>query len=141
MLQVEKQINHLCNSIPASISVLFGAPSRNDDLLFNSAFCIQNQRISHVYHKQELPNYGVFDEKRYFASGNQSFIFECQKTKIGVLICEDQWVDGPINKLCQLDVDIVISLNASPFQTEKHKDRLKICKNYASKFDLSLIHI
>ena len=141
MLQVEKQIDYLCNSIPTSISVLFGAPSRNDDLLFNSAFCIQNQRISHVYHKQELPNYGVFDEKRYFTSGKQSFIFECQKTKIGVLICEDQWVDGPITKLCQLDVDIVISLNASPFQTNKPKDRLNICQNFASKFEVSYIYV
>ena len=141
MSQVEEQVDYLCNSIPNSITVLFGAPSRKNDLLFNSAFCIQNQRISHIYHKQELPNYGVFDEKRYFSSGNQSFVFECQKTKIGVLICEDQWVDGPINKLCQLDVDIVISLNASPFQTEKHRDRLKICKNYASEFDISYIYV
>jgi len=141
MIQVEEQIDYLCDSIPSSISVLFGAPSRNDDLLFNSAYCIQNNRISHIYHKQELPNYGVFDEKRYFSSGNQSYVFECQKTKIGVLICEDQWIDGPISKLTQLDVDIVISLNASPFQVEKHKDRLKICKNYASEFEVSYIYV
>ena len=141
MTQVEEQIDFLCDSIPSSISVLFGAPSRIDDFLFNSAYCIQNNRISHVYHKQELPNYGVFDEKRYFSSGNQSYVFECQKTKIGVLICEDQWIDGPISKLCQLDVDIVISLNASPFQAEKHNDRLNICKNYASEFEISYIYV
>jgi len=141
MIQVEKEIDYLCDSIPSLISVLFGAPSRNGDLLFNSAYCIQNNRISHIYHKQELPNYGVFDEKRYFSSGNQSYVFECQKTKIGVLICEDQWINGPIYKLCQLDVDIVISLNASPFQAEKHKDRLNICKNYASEFEVSYIYV
>jgi len=141
MAQVEDEINQLCDSIPSTISVLFGAPSRNDTSLFNSAYCIQNKRITHVYHKQELPNYGVFDEKRYFSSGNQSFVFECQKTKIGVLICEDQWVHGPVSKLCALDVDIVISLNASPFQAEKHKDRLDICKNYASKFEISYIYV
>jgi len=141
MIQVEEQIDYLCDLIPSSISVLFGSPSRNDDLLFNSAYCIQNNRISHIYHKQELPNYGVFDEKRYFSSGNQSYVFECQKTKIGVLICEDQWIDSPISKLCQLDVDIVISLNASPFQAEKHKERLNICKNYASEFEVSYIYV
>jgi len=141
MIQVENEIDYLCDSIPSSISVLFGAPSRNDDLLFNSAYCIQNNKISHIYHKQELPNYGVFDEKRYFSSGNQSYVFDCQKTKIGVLICEDQWIDSPISKLCQLDVDIVISLNASPFQAEKHKDRLNICKNYASEFEVSYIYV
>jgi len=141
MIQVENEIDYLCDSIPSSISVLFGAPSRNDDLLFNSAYCIQNNRISHIYHKQELPNYGVFDEKRYFSPGNQSYVFECQKTIIGVLICEDQWIDGPISKLCQSDVDIVISLNASPFQAEKHIDRLNICKNYASEFEVSYIYV
>jgi len=141
MIQVEEQIDFLCDSIPSSISVLFGAPSRNDEFLFNSAYCIQNNIISHVYHKQELPNYGVFDEKRYFSSGNHSYVFECQKTKIGVLICEDQWIDGPISKLCQLDVDIVISLNASPFQADKHNDRLNICKNYASEFEVSYIYV
>jgi len=141
MTQVEDEIDYLCDSIPSAISVLFGAPSRNDAALFNSAYCIQNNRISHIYHKQELPNYGVFDEKRYFSSGNESFVFECQKTKIGVLICEDQWIDGPINKLCQLDVDIVISLNASPFQAEKHNDRLNICKKYASNFEISYIYV
>ena len=57
------------------------------------------------------------------------------------MICEDQWIDGPITKLCQLDVDIVISLNASPFQAEKHQDRLNICKNYASKFEISYIYV
>ena len=141
MTQVEDEIDYLCDSIPSTISVLFGAPSRNDVSLFNSAYCIQNNRISHIYNKQELPNYGVFDEKRYFSSGNQSFVFECQKTKIGVLICEDQWIDDPITRLCQLDVDIVISLNASPFQANKHKDRLNICKNYASKFEISYIYV
>ena len=139
MIQVEEQINYLCDSIPSSISVLFGAPSRNDDSLFNSAYCIQKNRISNIYHKQELPNYGVFDEKRYFSSGNKSFVFVCQQTRIGVLICEDQWIDGPISRLCQLNVDIVISINASPFQTEKHKDRLNICKKYAAEFEVSYI--
>ena len=141
MIQVEEQINYLCDSIPSSISVLFGAPSRNDDSLFNSAYCIQKNRISNIYHKQELPNYGVFDEKRYFSSGNKSFVFVCQQTRIGVLICEDQWIDGPISKLCQLNVDIVISINASPFQAEKHKDRLNICKKYAAEFEVSYIYV
>ena len=71
----------------------------------------------------------------------QSFVFECQKSQIGVLICEDQWIDGPITKLRQLNVDILISLNASPFQTGKHQDRLNICKNYASEFEISYIYV
>ncbi len=139
--QIQDEIDNLCNLIPSSISVLFGAPNKVDDALFNSAYLIQNNRIQSIYNKQELPNYGVFDEKRYFSSGIDPFVFVCQNTKIGVLICEDQWVDGPITKLCQSNIDMVISLNASPFQLNKQNERINICKKYALEFDISFIYI
>ena len=139
--EVNNEIKNLCSLVPSTITILFGAPNQSDNFLFNSAFCIQNNRIAGIYNKQELPNYGVFDEKRYFNSGNESFIFECQKTKIGVMICEDQWVDGPIDRLCKSNIDVIVSLNASPFQLSKQSERLNICKKYALKFDLSFIYV
>ena len=139
--QVKDEITNFCNLAPSDISILFGAPNKTDDFLFNSAYLIQNNRIINIYNKQELPNYGVFDEKRYFSSGVDSFVFECQNTKIGVLICEDQWVEGPISNLCQSNIDIVISLNASPFQLNKQSERINICKNYALKFDITFIYV
>jgi NAD+ synthase (glutamine-hydrolysing) len=139
--QVNDEIINLCNLVPSAITILFGAPSQADGFLFNSAYCIQNNRVTHVYNKQELPNYGVFDEKRYFTSGDKSLVFECQKTKVGVLICEDQWFDGPIDRLCQSNVDVIVSLNASPFQINKQNERVDICKHYALKFDLSFIYV
>ena len=139
--QVKDEITNFSNLAPSGISILFGAPNKTDDFLFNSAYLIQNNRIINIYNKQELPNYGVFDEKRYFSSGDDSFLFECQNTKIGVLICEDQWVEGPISNLCQSNIDIVISLNASPFQLNKQSERINICKNYALKFDITFIYV
>ena len=139
--QVKHEITNFCNLAPSDISILFGAPNKTDDFLFNSAYLIQNNRIINIYNKQELPNYGVFDEKRYFSSGDDSFVFECQNTKIGVLICEDQWVEGPISSLCQSNIDIVVSLNASPFQLNKQSERINICKNYALKFDITFIYV
>ncbi len=139
--QVDNEISNLCNLAPSAITILFGAPSQSNDSLFNSAYCIQSNRVIHVYNKQELPNYGVFDEKRYFTSGDESFVFECQQTKVGVLICEDQWVDGPIDRLCQSNVDVIVSLNASPFQIDKQNQRIDICKLFALKFDLSFIYV
>ena len=139
--QVKDEITNFCNLAPSDISILFGAPNKTDDFLFNSAYLIQNNRIINIYNKQELPNYGVFDEKRYFSSGDDSFVFECQNTKIGVLICEDQWVEGPISNLCQSNIDIVVSLNASPFQLNKQSERINICKNYALKFDITFIYV
>jgi len=139
--QVKEEITNFCNLAPSDISILFGAPNKTDDFLFNSAYLIQNNRIINIYNKQELPNYGVFDEKRYFSSGVDSLVFECQNTKIGVLICEDQWVEGPISSLCQSNIDIVVSLNASPFQLNKQSERINICKNYALKFDITFIYV
>ena len=139
--QVKDEITNFCNLVPSGISILFGAPNKTDDFLFNSAYLIQHNRIINIYNKQELPNYGVFDEKRYFSSGVDSFVFECQNTKIGVLICEDQWVEGPISSLCQSNIDIVVSLNASPFQLNKQSERINICKNYALKFDITFIYV
>ena len=139
--QVKDEITNFCNLAPSGISILFGAPNKTDDFLFNSAYLIQHNRIINIYNKQELPNYGVFDEKRYFSSGVDSFVFECQNTKIGVLICEDQWVEGPISSLCQSNIDIVVSLNASPFQINKQSERINICKNYALKFDITFIYV
>ena len=139
--QVKDEIDIICNSIPSDISILFGAPSQIDNNLFNSAYFIQNNKVQSIYNKQELPNYGVFDEKRYFSSGNESLIFECQNTRIGVLICEDQWVDNPIRQLCQSNIDMVISLNASPFQLNKGAERMDICKKYAAEFGISFIYI
>ena len=139
--QVKNEINILCELIPSNIFVLFGAPSQIDKNLYNSAYLIHDNKIQNIYNKQELPNYGVFDEKRYFTSGKDSFSFECQNTRIGVLICEDQWVEGPINQVCQGNVDMVISLNASPFQLNKQSERMSICQKYALKFGISFIYI
>ena len=79
--QVKNEINILCELIPSNIFVLFGAPSQIDKNLYNSAYLIHDNKIQNIYNKQELPNYGVFDEKRYFTSGKDSFSFECQNTR------------------------------------------------------------
>jgi len=141
MEEVEFQIDRLCNELPSSVSVLFGAPSRDNNCLFNSAYLIRNNIVSQIYNKQELPNYGVFDEKRYFSAGNDLCVFECKNTRIGVLICEDQWVDGPISNLAKFDIDMVISINASPFQQEKSLERLDLCKKYAKTFGVEYIYV
>ncbi len=141
MDQVKNEVDNLCKAIPSNISVLFGAPSQSDKNLYNSAYLIRDNQIQNIYNKQELPNYGVFDEKRYFTPGSDSFVFECQNTRIGVLICEDQWIDRPIRELCQSNVELVISLNASPFQLNKQSERINICQNYALEFGISFVYI
>ena len=139
--QVRQEIDNLCGLIPSNISVLFGAPSHSNGNLYNSAYLVQNNKVQNIYNKQELPNYGVFDEKRYFSEGSESLVFECQNTKIGVLICEDQWVDDPMRELCKSNIDMVVSLNASPFQLNKISERMNICKKYALDYGVSFLYV
>ena len=120
---------------------MFGAPSHSGGNLYNSAYLVQNNKVQNIYNKQELPNYGVFDEKRYFSEGSESLVFECQNTKIGVLICEDQWVDDPMRELCKSNIDMVVSLNASPFQLNKISERMNICKKYALDYGVSFLYV
>ncbi len=79
-----------------------------------------------------LPDYALEKVKDRFANGQY---------KLVVLICEDQWVDGPISNLTKFDIDMVISINASPFQQDKSLERLDLCKKYASSFGVEYIYV
>jgi NAD+ synthase (glutamine-hydrolysing) len=138
--QIESTIEYIRTQLPEDISVLFGAPERVEGRLYNSAYLIQQGRVS-TYHKQCLPNYGVFDEKRYFEPGTDSFVFECQQTKIGVVICEDAWETAPISAAVSYGAQTVISLNASPFQIGKHQQRIDTMRHRALENNISLIYI
>jgi len=138
--QVESTIKHILTQLPEDISVLFGAPSRAQGVLYNSAYLIQQGR-AHTYHKQRLPNYGVFDEKRYFESGSDAFVFECQQTKIGVVICEDAWEAEPVAAAVKQGAQTIISLNASPFQLEKHQQRIKTIQKRVSENKVNFIYV
>ena len=139
--QVEFHIKELCKQLPSSIAVLFGAPCAVQEVLYNSAYCILRNKVMHVYHKQSLPNYGVFDEKRYFAAGNKALVFEHQGRMIGVLICEDAWVGNPLERVCQAGADLLISLNASPFQSGKSQQRLDLYRQHALEWGIDLLYV
>lgn len=139
--QVEFHINELSKQLPSSIVALFGAPSSVKEVLYNSAYCIHKNIVMHVYNKQSLPNYGVFDERRYFGSDDKTLVFEHQGRKIGVLICEDAWVGDPLEKACQANADLIISLNASPFQSGKSQQRLDLYRRHALKWSVDLLYV
>lgn len=138
--QVESKIEYISSQLPEDISVLFGAPERVNGCLYNSAYLLQQGR-THTYHKQCLPNYGVFDEKRYFEPGTDSFVFECQQSKIGVVICEDAWEAGPVAAAVNQGAKTIISLNASPFQLGKHQQRIKIIQQRVAENNVNFIYV
>lgn len=92
--------------------------------LYNSALCFVDGAVWTPYHKQSLPNYQVFDERRYFVPGNEPRIVDRQGVRFGLLVCEDVWVPEIVEATCVAGVDVLLVINASPFAEGKHRERL-----------------
>ncbi|MDQ2778548.1 MAG: NAD+ synthase [Pseudomonadota bacterium] len=94
---------------------------------FNAASVLTGGRVVATYCKRELPNYQVFDERRYFASGRDAgllpLVFEVGGVNVGVLICEDAWFDEPGQAACDAGAELLCVINASPFHIDKGRER------------------
>jgi len=105
------------------ITVIVGFVDRKDDI-YNAAAIIYNKKLIDTYHKMYLPNYGVFDEYRYFQAGTRCPIYQIGDTWIGVNICEDIWYpEGPARLQALAGAEVIININASPYHIGKGKFR------------------
>ncbi len=110
----------------AGIILILGFVDRNELKSYNSCAVIQDKKVIDVYHKIFLPNYGIFDEKRYFASGQTLPIYEFGSKRFTVTICEDIWKREHLKNLKKKKFDFIINISASPFSLEKTTQRKKI---------------
>lgn len=122
------------------IVMLVGYPHIDQHGIFNSVAIIHDGQQKGFYHKQCLPNYGVFDERRYFKAGRNQVLFDYQGVTIGLLICEDLWQDEPIKGLKEKGAELIISLNASPFEQGKQDERKQLLKKRASENALPIVY-
>ncbi|MDN5892101.1 MAG: NAD+ synthase, partial [Psychrobacter sp.] len=123
------------------IVMIVGYPHVDHHGTFNSAAILHNGHQKGFYHKQVLPNYGVFDERRYFDKGRNQVLFDYKGITIGLLICEDLWEKGPIAELKKQGADLVISLNASPFEVEKQDNRKTMLAKRSRENNLPIIYL
>ncbi len=105
------------------IYVVVGYPELEQGQLYNAAAVIYNGEMIATYRKQQLPNYGVFDEKRYFSEGDQTCVFDLQGIPTGICICEDAWVNGVVEASAQQGAKLMLNLNASPYHMAKVERR------------------
>ncbi len=112
-------VERLAAQLPAEITVIAGFPRKDREALYNSAAVMHQGQIITCYDKWLLPNYGVFDEKRYFSPGNKACVVRVDDWSIGVTICEDVWESGPVEASVSAGAQLVVSLNASPFTRGK----------------------
>jgi len=118
------ELGRLC----PEVTVVIGHPLKKNNQLFNCASVICNSSISKTYYKHLLPNYSVFDEKRYFQAGSDACVFTLKGLNFGLSICEDIWQPEPMQKAVAQGADIMLNLNASPFYQHKKKQRYEIIK-------------
>ena len=120
-----------------------GFPELESDCLYNSAAICYQGSVKGIYRKQLLPNYSVFDEKRYFTPGASAGpIIEIAGVNIGVSICEDLWFDeGPLDDQVSSGIGLVISLNASPYQRGKDSDRASTVIERVTRHKLPVVYV
>src|SRR5512144_107723 len=100
-------------------ALLIGAPWRQDGTLYNAALLLDAGRIAALRLKHDLPNYGVFDEKRVFAAGPLPEPIDFRGARLGVMICEDMWKAAVAGHLRERGAELLIVLNGSPFEVDK----------------------
>ena len=123
------------------IVMVFGFVNQTEDgQRYNAAAVMKDGQVLGVYNKQNLPNYSVFDEKRYFNEGHQHLVFEYLGHKFGVLICEDVWSLSTVQQLAQLNVETALILNASPYEVGKPQHRVETMSALAKQMNLNLVY-
>jgi NAD+ synthase (glutamine-hydrolysing) len=105
------------------IDVVVGYPRRREGRLYNMAGVFREGRCVAEYAKHELPNYQVFDEKRYFSTGTAPCVVECRGHRIGLTVCEDIWHPGPAAAAQAAGAGLLLNMNASPFHRGKQAER------------------
>jgi NAD+ synthase (glutamine-hydrolysing) len=128
-------------SLIEGIIVVVGYPLNEGKKRFNSAGVFAQGAQRGIYRKQKLPNYSVFDEARYFESGKDSVIFEISGRKVGLLICEDIWHRQPIKTLKENGAELVLVLNASPFQIGKQELRRSLLTHRAHENGIAIASV
>ena len=118
----EQAIKKVAQSIEGIVAIV-PWPHVVGSVVFNSASVIRDGAIEATYHKRELPNYAVFDERRYFAADNEACTFLVNGITIGLMICEDLWFAEPLAETVKQGAQIVLVPNASPFEANKTAQR------------------
>ncbi len=138
--RVEQQLTRLCETVK-DIDLIVGYPKKTSEGLYNMGALIINGKIAHEYAKMDLPNYSVFDEKRYFVPGTTHCVADYKGVKLGLTVCEDIWHDGPVEGAVEQGADIIININGSPYHSKKIEERNNIVCGKARKLNTPVVYV
>src|SRR5258706_4939841 len=123
------------------VAVVVGHPHREGRTRYNAASVLRGGRIEAMYFKQRLPNYQVFDEKRYFETGNTPCVFTVEGRRVGLTMCEDLWFPEPAAQAKAAGAQMLLSINASPFHRAKLLERYQVMGARVKETQLPLLYV
>ena len=139
-VQVEQALQRVMRG-SQGISVILGYPTQKETRLYNSCSLIRDGEIITTYHKRNLPNYGVFDEKRYFTEGEELNLVETPDLKVALSVCEDLWTEDHASEAAGAGAQLLININASPYHTDKSSVREELLKRRAVDHNIAIIYV
>lgn len=138
--QVEEALQTIMSET-RGITLLLGYPRRSAGKLFNAAGVIADGELKGEYFKTLLPNYSVFDERRYFSPGTSPCVLNIQGTRVGITICEDIWESEPAGQAAAAGAQLLVNLNASPYHTGKAPEREASVAARARETGLPVVYV
>ena len=123
--RIDRAINQIARCVEA-IAVVFGFPEKTEQGIYNSAAVVIEGVIAGVYRKYELPNYSVFDEKRYFIPGSTPCVVDIKGLPIGITVCEDAWHSLSLSDTAKAGAQLILNINASPYHVGKELQREQV---------------
>ena len=140
--RINSALSRLKSELPQEVYTVIGFPRLESGELYNSASVLfAGTELAH-YHKQKLPNFQVFDEKRYFSAGtNDALVLDIEGITFGITICEDVWHPEPIAQAVEAGAQCILNLNASPFHLNKSDERYQVLEQQCREHNVGLLYV
>jgi NAD+ synthase (glutamine-hydrolysing) len=138
--QVDAALARVCAEA-GDAGVIVGYPEYSGTDIYNSGAHIAGGAVAANHRKSELPNYKVFDEKRYFRAGMQPTVIEHKGFRVGLLVCEDIWEREPAQLACSNGAELLVVLNASPYEIHKQREREAIVRGRIRDVQLPVVYV
>jgi NAD+ synthase (glutamine-hydrolysing) len=123
------------------IGIIIGFPEKTSKGIFNACCYIKDGQQQALYYKQNLPNYGVFDEKRYFSAGSENCLIDLDGIPAALSICEDIWSPDVARQAQAAGARLLININASPYHVDKLAERETILKQRVNETGLNIMYL
>ncbi|MGH6981304.1 MAG: nitrilase-related carbon-nitrogen hydrolase, partial [Stellaceae bacterium] len=140
-VECEAAVKQFARDMGPGPAAIIGTPWRQDGKLYNAAALLDDGKVVSLRFKHELPNYGVFDEKRVFAAGPAPGPVVVNGVRIGLMICEDMWTEDATEGLAESGAEMLLVINGSPYERDKRDERVALAVARVKETGLPLAYV